>query len=138
MLIAAISNLGRSTTPTSKYSPPPQPTTTTGTDRRENVHVIFSTDCSMFQSWQSYTVFASAYRVNQPGNITRIVSGCSHEEKEEMERYHNTYINPSLSENYYVHFTPSYDLTSEGTFSLVTRKRRRQGNERSQISNTIS
>lgn len=110
----AISNLGRSTTPTSKYSPPPQPTTTTGTDRRENVHVIFSTDCSMFQSWQSYTVFASAYRVNQPGNITRIVSGCSHEEKEEMERYHNTYINPSLSENYYVHFTPSYDLTSEG------------------------
>ncbi|GMI14231.1 hypothetical protein TrVE_jg1132 [Triparma verrucosa] len=107
-----------SSLPLSPHTTPTTPSKTTKSNEplniRDNVHVIFSTDCSTFQSWQSYAVFASAYRVNQPGNITRIVSGCEPSEKEEMLAYHNKYINPSLSPNYHVHFTPSFDLTSSG------------------------
>jgi hypothetical protein len=39
-------------------------------------HIIFSTDCSPFQHWQSYLVFFSAMTLRQPGHVTRIASGC--------------------------------------------------------------
>ena len=73
-----------------------------------DVHVIFSTDCSPFQSWQSFAVFHSAFSVSQPGLVTRIVSGCTPSEHELMQTWHDTYITP-MSPSFRVHFTPAYD-----------------------------
>lgn len=35
------------------------------------IHILFSTDCSTYQDWQSLLVFHSAYAVGQKGEITR-------------------------------------------------------------------
>ena len=44
------------------------------------VHVVFSTDCSPYQHWQSINVWYSARAVGQRGPVTRIASGCAAEE----------------------------------------------------------
>lgn len=36
------------------------------------MHIIFSTDCSAYQDWQSIVLFYSARTVKQPSPITRI------------------------------------------------------------------
>jgi hypothetical protein len=41
------------------------------------LHLVFSTDCSLYQQWQSYALYYSAVQVKQGGKITRIVSGCT-------------------------------------------------------------
>ena len=41
------------------------------------VHVVFSTDCSPYQHWQSINVWYSARAVGQRGPVTRIASGCA-------------------------------------------------------------
>ena len=70
-----------------------------------NVHIIFSTDCSPFQNWQSVVVYYSAAAVGQEGPITRIASGCSEEEQESLRKMHQ-----DLSPQFRVHFTPDYSL----------------------------
>jgi len=47
------------------------------------LHIIFSTDCSTYQQWQSYLFFYSAYAIGQPGYITRIVSGCNNDDDDD-------------------------------------------------------
>eukprot|EP00953_Heterococcus_sp_UTEX-ZZ885_P031522 16536-Heterococcus_DN1.PRE.3 len=46
----------------------------------DDVHVIFSTDCSEYQNWQSLLLFWSAARAGQTGPVTRLASGCTPEQ----------------------------------------------------------
>jgi hypothetical protein len=69
----------------------------------DGVHVIFSTDCSAFQNWQSIVVYYSAEAVGQPGPVTRIASGCAEEEQRVLREMHRR-----LSPQFRVHFTPDY------------------------------
>eukprot|EP01031_Cornospumella_fuschlensis_P026522 gene26523-32051_t len=74
----------------------------------DKLHIVFSTGCNFYQNWQSLLVFHSAMVVNQPGDITRIASGCSEKEQREIfEQY-----------KYRVHFTPDYcvDAKSKKSF----------------------
>jgi hypothetical protein len=50
------------------------------------VHVIFSTDCSDYQNWQSITLFYSAIMCGQTGYISRIASGCSEAEQADLAK----------------------------------------------------
>ena len=41
-------------------------------DINYKIHIIFSTECSEYQDWQSIVLFHSAILVKQPGPVTRI------------------------------------------------------------------
>ena len=71
----------------------------------DNIHVIFSTDCSFFQDWQTLLVFHSAVVVKQKGRITRIASGCDASKQAELLNLYE-----KLFPQYSVHFTPDYKL----------------------------
>lgn len=68
-----------------------------------DIHVIFSTDCSPYQDWQSLVMFYSATAVGQKGPVTRIASGCDDEKKETL-----TALYKKLYPKYHVHFTPDF------------------------------
>lgn len=77
-----------------------------------NLHLVFHTDCSTNQNWKSYALYFSATQVKQPGKITRIVSGCKHEEQmDTMIQWHVTHILPLTEDpkKFTMHFTPNYD-----------------------------
>lgn len=77
---------------------------------KDILHIVFSTDCTPFQDWQSLVVFHSAYAVEQKGMITRIASGCNDDKKKEL-----TNLYSKLWGNVYnVHFTPDFKKTSSG------------------------
>lgn len=67
------------------------------------VHVIFSTDCSFYQDWQTLLVFFTAVAVGQKGQVTRIASGCPEPKKEELKQLYQ-----KLFPQYGVHFTPDF------------------------------
>jgi peptidyl serine alpha-galactosyltransferase len=67
------------------------------------VHIVFSTDCTPYQDWQTLVMFHSAKVVKQKGPLTRIASGCSDEKKETLKQLYKT-----LWPNYHVHFTPDF------------------------------
>ncbi len=71
-------------------------------------HLIFSTDCSEFQHWQSYLMFHSAFKVDQPGTITRIASGCSNEEAVKARQWHQEHISSVMGEQFLLHLTPHF------------------------------
>ena len=71
-------------------------------------HLIFSTDCSEFQHWQSYMLFHSAYKVNQPGTITRIASGCSDDEMIKAQNWHDEHVSKVMGERFKIHLTPHF------------------------------
>jgi hypothetical protein len=71
--------------------------------QKSNFHVIFSTDCTPFQDWQSLIVFYSAKAVKQEGRVTRIASGCNVEKQEILKTLYKT-----LHPEYDVHFTPDF------------------------------
>ena len=93
------------------------------------LHIIFSTDCSTYQQWQSYLFFYSAYAIGQPGYITRIVSGCndddddddddatsgsSKKKKEDEElQWHNIHVRRVMSDRYRIHFTPKFSTVKD-------------------------
>jgi hypothetical protein len=84
-------------------------------------HVVFSTSCSLQQHWESYVFFYHCMRVRQPGNITRIVSGCTVSETEQLMEFHEKYIVTLADmsiQTFRVHFTPSYGslYLSEGKY----------------------
>jgi peptidyl serine alpha-galactosyltransferase len=92
------------------------------TDERSPMYyVVFSTSCSLQQHWESYVYFYHCMRVRQPGNITRIVSGCNDKETKELTNFHNTFIvtmaDPTI-QKFLLHFTPSYSglRLSEGKY----------------------
>jgi hypothetical protein len=74
-------------------------------DEAHNFHVIFSTDCSFFQDWQTILVFHSAKVVHQEGDITRIASGCDDQQKETLRAL---YVELFPDHHYHVHFTPDF------------------------------
>jgi hypothetical protein len=49
-------------------------------------YTVFSTSCSKFQDWQAMAFFHFAKKVKQPGNVTRLVSGCTAEEAKELTK----------------------------------------------------
>jgi len=67
------------------------------------MHVIFSTDCTPYQDWQTLVLFHSATVVGQKGPITRIASGCTPEKQVEL-----TELYKKLYPRYHVHFTPDF------------------------------
>lgn len=68
-----------------------------------DMHVVFSTDCSPFQDWQTIVLFYSAIAVGQKGPVTRIASGCTAEKQKEL-----TDLYKKLYPKYHVHFTPDF------------------------------
>lgn len=71
-------------------------------------HVLFSTGCSDQQDWESYVFFYHAMRVQQPGNITRLVSGCDVEQQKRLSKFHYETIYLGMSKRFHIHFTPEY------------------------------
>lgn len=67
------------------------------------IHIVFSTDCTFFQDWQSLLVFHSAQTVGQKGKVTRIASGCDDVKQAELIKLYQ-----KLYPSYSVHFTPDY------------------------------
>eukprot|EP00586_Coscinodiscus_wailesii_P006753 CAMPEP_0172482230 /NCGR_PEP_ID=MMETSP1066-20121228/8493_1 /TAXON_ID=671091 /ORGANISM="Coscinodiscus wailesii, Strain CCMP2513" /LENGTH=513 /DNA_ID=CAMNT_0013245187 /DNA_START=17 /DNA_END=1558 /DNA_ORIENTATION=+ len=70
-------------------------------------HLVFSTDCSKYQHWQSYIMFHSALKVGQPGRVTRIASGCNDDEIKQVQMWHDRHIS-LLSPRFTIHFTPHF------------------------------
>lgn len=75
--------------------------------KKPRYYMVFSTSCSPFQHWQALAFFHFAKKVKQPGNVTRLVSGCTPEELVELEKYHAERIAP-LSPSFSMHATPDY------------------------------
>lgn len=73
------------------------------TEDPSDLHIVFSTDCTPYQDWQTLLMFYSAVTIGQKGPITRIASGCDDAKKEELTAlYHKLYP------QYHVHFTPDF------------------------------
>jgi hypothetical protein len=78
-----------------------------------NYHMVFSTDCSSFQRWQSYLLFYSAYKVGQPGTVTRIASGCEGDDIDKEKKFHEI-ISKHMSPNFKLHLTPHFSKVKDG------------------------
>lgn len=70
-------------------------------------HVVFSTDCTEYQNFQSYILFYHAEKIGQPGTITRIVSGCTAKQEMMLEDFHLYHV-ATISRRFKIHFTPNY------------------------------
>lgn len=70
----------------------------------DDVYVIFSTDCTPYQDWQTLVLFHSAKRVRQKGHVIRIASGCSEEKQKQLTDLYNKLYHGY----YYAHFTPDF------------------------------
>lgn len=70
-------------------------------------HLIFSTDCSPYQHWQSFLVYYTAMKVRQPGTVTRIASGCSGDDAQAMRHWFQEDI-AYMSQRFHLHLTPEF------------------------------
>ena len=82
-------------------------------DDKVDIHVVFSTDCSEYQDWQSIFLFYSAMAVGQPGYITRIASGCDEAKQTQLHLLYEQLFSESSSggnnsARVNVHFTPDF------------------------------
>ena len=73
----------------------------------QRYHLIFSTDCSPYQHWQSYLVFFTAMKVQQPGIVTRIASGCNATEEVAIREWFEQDV-AYLSTRFKLHLTPYF------------------------------
>ena len=71
-------------------------------------HLIFSTDCSPYQHWQSYLVYFSAMMVRQPGHVTRIASGCENDEAKAMQDWFQQSISHMSPTRFHLQLTPHF------------------------------
>lgn len=71
------------------------------------LHVVFSTSCSDQMHWESYVFFYHAFKVKQPGTVTRIASGCNDKEAEFARQFHAASIQ-TMSDRFYLHLTPDF------------------------------
>ena len=76
-------------------------------------HLVFSTDCSPYQHWQSYLLFHSAMKVKQPGYVTRIVSGCQEKEEAETIAWHKKHVQSTMSDKFQIHMTPHFSAVKD-------------------------
>mmetsp|Transcript_26662 Transcript_26662/g.25531 ORF Transcript_26662/g.25531 Transcript_26662/m.25531 type:complete len:485 (+) Transcript_26662:154-1608(+) len=85
---------------------------------KSDVHVIFSTDCSPYQDWQTLVAFHSATTVGQKGPVTRIASGCTDGKKMLLKEL---YL--KLYPKYHVHFTPDFkkDAKSQRSYDFYNK-----------------
>ena len=70
-------------------------------------YMVFSTSCSPQQNWESMVFFYHAMKVGQPGNVTRILSGCNENESKEAVKFFQEYIRP-MSDRFHLHLTPNF------------------------------
>lgn len=70
-------------------------------------YTIFSTACSASQNWQSFMFFFFAHKVQQPGYVIRIASGCTQAQQDQLQKFHQTHIS-KLNHKFSVHFTPDF------------------------------
>eukprot|EP00571_Detonula_confervacea_P003132 CAMPEP_0172318164 /NCGR_PEP_ID=MMETSP1058-20130122/34019_1 /TAXON_ID=83371 /ORGANISM="Detonula confervacea, Strain CCMP 353" /LENGTH=191 /DNA_ID=CAMNT_0013032915 /DNA_START=169 /DNA_END=741 /DNA_ORIENTATION=- len=68
-------------------------------------YMVFSTDCTAYQDWQALVFFYNAHKVQQPGHVIRIASGCNPKQREKLTKFHETKMS-KLSSKFSVHFTP--------------------------------
>lgn len=74
---------------------------------RPYYHIIFSTSCSDKMHWESYVLFYHAFAVKQPGNVTRLLSGCSDEQAKQQQVFFQQHIK-TLSPYFHLHLTPDF------------------------------
>ena len=79
-------------------------------------YMVFSTDCSPFQDWQSYLFFYYAKKVNQSGTVTRIVSGCKDDDRKTLQKFHDEKI-AVMSDAFKIHFAPKCPDTRSKYFN---------------------
>ncbi|KAL7539165.1 hypothetical protein ACHAXR_011838 [Thalassiosira sp. AJA248-18] len=79
----------------------------------KDVHVVFSTDCSGYQHWQSIASYYSFRRAGHLGPITRIVSGCQKTSQEEAIQVEFQKIQRYSNNQLRLHFTPSFALVGK-------------------------
>lgn len=77
--------------------------TASDNQNESELHIVFSTDCSYFQDWQSLVVFHSAKAVGQVGQITRVASGCDEDKAKELKDLYR-----KLFPDYHIHATPDF------------------------------
>jgi hypothetical protein len=94
--------------------------TTPNTTPVTNFHIVFSTGCSDFQDWQSYAFFYHVLNSNQPGNITRVASGCSAENEVLLRHQFASQIQP-MSDRFYLHVTPDYAHVANDTYKFFNK-----------------
>lgn len=70
-------------------------------------HLVFSTDCTPYQHWQSYLVYYTAMSIQQPGHVTRIASGCEQDEAAQMKEWFDKDVSP-LSKRFHLQLTPQF------------------------------
>jgi peptidyl serine alpha-galactosyltransferase len=80
-------------------------------DAHHSFQIVFSTDCSDYQHWQGILLYYSAVRIQQPGTITRIASGCTLKQQETIASEWR-HIDPT-EKRFLVHFAPSTTLQNE-------------------------
>jgi peptidyl serine alpha-galactosyltransferase len=85
---------------------------------KQRYHVVFSTDCSPYQHWQSYLVYFTAMKVRQLGHVTRIVSGCNPREAVEMTKWFNDKVQ-FMSKRFHLHLTPKFSEVRDETGKIV-------------------
>ena len=82
--------------------------------------MTFSTACSESQNWQSFLMFYYAHKVQQPGYVVRIASGCSDKQKAELLKIQENVIS-KLSPNFSVHFTPDFARVSGDNYKYYNK-----------------
>lgn len=90
-----------------------RPVGVTSPTSNATIHLTFSTDCGTFQHWQSYLFFHAALKVGQTGYVTRIASGCTDEQLQEEQAWHNQHIQSKMSERFRIHFTPHFSQVKD-------------------------
>ena len=88
------------------------------TGQKYEIHIIFSTDCSTYQDWESLLIFYTATIVKQQGPITRIASGC-----DEVKKIELTHLYRRLYPHYHIHFTPDFkkDQKSQKSYDFYNK-----------------
>lgn len=79
---------------------------------QEDVHLVFSTGCSVFQDWQSYGFFFQAWQSGHEGHVTRVASGCEEEDAQQLLLDHDRLIVKGMSNRFHLHLTPDYSKSS--------------------------
>lgn len=80
-----------------------------------NVHIVYSTDCSGYQHWQSIVAYYSIKRAGHLGPVTRVASGCKPSDQERILSEIKK-IDPTQS-RFRVHFTPSFAIGGNYKYS---------------------
>jgi len=78
-----------------------------------NFHVVFSTGCSSGQEWQSFALFHSILMVDQPGDVTRVASGCTDEQLVALQATHQQTV-ATMSDRFHLHVTPNFSRVMKG------------------------